>query len=261
MRVQLIHWNAAEATARVALLESAGFQVIFEVPSGPDFLRRLRNDPPAAVVVDLDRLPMQGRDISLGIRQAKSTRQVPIVFTGGEPAKLERIRSVLPDAVYTSWERIRGALDEALAHPPANPVKPASVMAGYAGTPLLKKLGIKAQSRVALVGAPDGFRASLGELPPGVEFCEKPGGDLVIWFVRSRRELERGIARMARVERMWIAWPKKTSPLATDLTQQDVREIGLAAGMVDYKICAIDATWSGLLFRRRNPHSHPIMNR
>jgi hypothetical protein len=161
---------------------------------------------------------------------------------------------VLPDAVYTAWGRIRGALKQALAHPPASPVVPDSVLAGYSGTPLPKKLGIKPNSVVALITAPDNFAASLGELPNGVTFRDQPPGDLTLWFLRSRRELERGIAGMSATEGpLWMIWPKKAAGLNTDLTQQDVREIGLATGLVDYKVCAVDATWSGLLFRRRKP--------
>jgi hypothetical protein len=82
------------------------------------------------------------------------------------------------------------------------------------------------------------------------------GSDLIIWFLRSSAELQREIEEMAvRLDEraMWIAWPKKASGVATDLSQQVVRETGLASGLVDYKICAIDGTWSALLFTRRKP--------
>jgi hypothetical protein len=78
------------------------------------------------------------------------------------------------------------------------------------------------------------------------------GADLVLWFVRTRRELESGLERQAQLDvPLWIVWPKKTFALAGDLTQNVVRAAGLAAGLVDYKVCAVDETWSGLLFRRR----------
>jgi hypothetical protein len=129
-------------------------------------------------------------------------------------------------------------------------------MAGYSGTPLPKKLGIKTQSIVALVGQPDGFNATLGKLPEGAKLRQGTSDpyDLIIWFVHSRDELEQGIESMvplAEAAPLWIAWPKKASKMATDLSQQVVRETGLAAGLVDYKICYIDATWSGLLFTQR----------
>jgi hypothetical protein len=124
------------------------------------------------------------------------------------------------------------------------------------GRPLAGKLGIKVGTTVALVGAPPAFRETLGDLPEGVqvqEDIERPT-DLILWFLRSRDELHRGIEAMSvrlGQGRLWIAWPKKASGAVTDLRQQDVREAGLAAGLVDYKIVSIDATWSGLLFTRR----------
>lgn len=130
-------------------------------------------------------------------------------------------------------------------------------MAGYSGTPLAKKLGIKPDSQVALLGAPSNFTRSLAGLPGGVRFTTRPTAAtaLVIWFVGSRRHLEGRIAPVARWiadgSELWVAWPKKASGIATDLTENVVRDLGLAEGLVDYKVCAIDATWSGLKFARR----------
>ncbi|MCJ7625733.1 MAG: hypothetical protein MUO76_19755, partial [Anaerolineaceae bacterium] len=100
------------------------------------------------------------------------------------------------------------------------------------------------------------FTKTLGTLPDGVEVCEGTiaGCDLSIWFTRTREELETGIETAANSpERtpIWIAWPKKASGMVTDLTQQIVRQAGLNAGLVDYKVCSIDKTWSGLLFIKR----------
>jgi hypothetical protein len=126
---------------------------------------------------------------------------------------------------------------------------------GYSGTPLPKKLGIKEGTTVSLVGAPDGFgfQQTLGGLPEGARLRRgrTAGADLVLWFVGTRREFDRGLERQAQLDVLWIVWPKKTSALAGDLTQNVVRAAGLAAGLVDYKVCAVDETWSGLLFRRR----------
>ncbi len=133
---------------------------------------------------------------------------------------------------------------------------PASNLAGYSGTPLPKKLGVKPYSTVALVGAPKDFAETLGELPAGVKFKKQPSADcdLIIWFIRLRAELEDRITRMAELtgnNGLWIAWPKQASGVATDLNGNIVRETGLATGLVDFKVCAIDATWSGLKFTRR----------
>jgi hypothetical protein len=127
-------------------------------------------------------------------------------------------------------------------------------VAGYSGTPLPRKLGIREGSRVALVSAPDGFTRTLGRLPDGAVLrCDaRTTNDVMVFFATRRRELERRFAKLAgRLEPdggLWIAWPKKTSGVATDLTESVVREIGLAAGLVDNKVCAVDDIWSGLRF-------------
>jgi hypothetical protein len=175
---------------------------------------------------------------------------------GGVEEKVGGVRNLLPDATYTTWERLEGDLAAALAAPPARPVVPPSNLAGYSGTPLPRKLGIKPGSRVALVDAPADFEQTLGELPEGAVLGRDAEGDrgLTIWFVRSRAALADGLPR--RREEMaggglWIAWPKKASGFPTDLSETAVRTAGLAAGLVDHKICALDATWSGLRFAVR----------
>jgi hypothetical protein len=127
-------------------------------------------------------------------------------------------------------------------------------MAGYSGTPLVKKLGIKEGSRVALVNTPDDFQATLGELPDDVKLIKSTARslDLILFFVVSERMLLRDFAKLATRlvsnGMIWIAWPKKSSGVATDLTFDRAQRIGLDAGLVDVKICAIDETWSGLKF-------------
>lgn len=128
--------------------------------------------------------------------------------------------------------------------------------AGYSGTPLVRKLGIKEGSTLALLDAPRGFRRELVGMPTGVRVTQALGAnppDLIVWFVMSGRALD---VRMASVSRamgagLWVAWPKKASGVVTDLTEDVVRAAGLANGLVDYKVCAVNATWSGLKFARR----------
>ncbi|RPI22092.1 MAG: DUF3052 domain-containing protein, partial [Acidobacteria bacterium] len=122
-------------------------------------------------------------------------------------------------------------------------------MDAYSGTPLPKKLGIKPGSVVSLIGEPAGFR-QIVDMPPGAAFQDQLNGkeDLVIWFVTSQSELQREITRLApRVPAggIWISWPKKASGVQTDVSENIVRATGLSAGLVDYKIAAIDKTWSG----------------
>src|SRR5689334_8502623 len=127
-------------------------------------------------------------------------------------------------------------------------------MAGYSSTPLPKKLGIKEGARIAFVNAPKGFQDYLGPLPTDVDIVTrltKPL-DLVLLFVTEERVLVRDFAKLAAKlatnGMIWIAWPKKSSGVTTDLIFERVQRIGLDAGLVDVKICAIDDTWSGLKF-------------
>ena len=127
-----------------------------------------------------------------------------------------------------------------------------TVRAGYSGTPLPRKLGIKEGHRVLLAAAPPDF--DLGPLP-GVTVTRRAAGsayDVILVFTPDLRSLERRfvplIERMVRNGGLWVAWPKRSSGLATDLDENVVRDLGLAAGLVDNKVCAIDATWSGLRF-------------
>ena len=254
--VRLIHWNAAEAQERALRLQACGYEVDFTPLDGPAAVRRLRDDPPAAVVIDLSRLPSHGRDVGLALRKSKLTRHLPLVFVEGNAERTARVRQLLPDAVYATWERIAGWLQKAISHPPADPVIPSSVMAGYSDTPLPKKLGIREDSVVVLVGAPQGFEQTLGKLPAGASLRKQARGtcDLVIWFTNSSEKLQQRIGRMAAMagkDGLWIVWPKKSSGVDSDLSQPVVRKVGLASGLVDYKVCAIDQVWTGLRFARR----------
>ena len=128
-------------------------------------------------------------------------------------------------------------------------------MAGYSGTPLPRKLGIKGGTTVALIDAPKGFVTSLGELPDDVTFsasARKPA--LTLWFVRDRAAHRKKLAKIVKLAEhghVWTIWPKLTSPLASDISETYVRNAGLAAGLVDFKVCAVDDTWSGLKFAKR----------
>jgi hypothetical protein len=130
-------------------------------------------------------------------------------------------------------------------------------VAGYSGTPLPKKLGIKEGARVAFVRAPEGLRDNLGDLPAGVTVKTRASGplDVIVFFVTRRGDLERRFERLAAAmdpaAGLWIAWPKRASGIQTDLTEDVAREVGLAHGLVDNKVCAIDDTWSGLRLVKR----------
>ena len=137
--------------------------------------------------------------------------------------------------------------------------------AGYSGTPLAKKLGIRAGDTVALVGAPDGFEGQLEGLPEGVELRRRAGGkpDVIVVFTTEARELVRRLPSLAKsvwpAGSVWVAWPKRSSGITSDLDENRLREIGLPLGVVDNKVCAVDENWSGLRFvwRKENRSSPP----
>jgi hypothetical protein len=130
--------------------------------------------------------------------------------------------------------------------------------AGYSDRPLAGKLGVKPEETVVLIDAPASIEELLDPLPEGVELRRGNRGrrEMTLWFVTSRRELERrfeAVARAVGEGTLWMSWPKGSSGVATDMTEDAVREVALPRGMVDSKVCAIDETWSGLrLTRRRN---------
>ncbi len=125
-------------------------------------------------------------------------------------------------------------------------------MAGYSGTTLPSKLGIKDGDSVLLCSEPRGVSAALGDMP-SVKFPPRKGTgsyDVILYFTRERAALERELAglrkQMGPTCGLWICWPKKASKVATDMTEQVVRDVALPTGLVDNKVCAIDSTWSGL---------------
>jgi len=134
--------------------------------------------------------------------------------------------------------------------------------AGYSGTPLPKKLGLKPGMRAAALGAPKQYTKLLGPTP-GVEVRPRlaPNLDFIHAFFRTADELAGAFPRLkkslAKSGSLWISWPKKTSPLAMDLDGNGVREIGLANGLVDVKVCAVDDDWSGLKFMWRIDDRQP----
>jgi hypothetical protein len=255
-RIYLICWKATESQEKARILQIAGHKVIFEMLS-PVILRKIKLEPPDLFIIDLSRLPSQGRDVALNLRRGKKSRYVPIIFIDGLPEKVAIVKNHLPDAIYTTWEKILAVIKEAISNPLKNPVVPRSALEGYADAPLIKKLGIKTNYRVALIGAPREFKRQLDGLPDGVKFGNRinDNGDLVIWFVKTLKDYQSRIedisAKLGEDSGLWVAWPKKSSRVSSGLTQNIVRQIGLATGLVDYKVCSIDETWSGLKFRKR----------
>jgi hypothetical protein len=132
--------------------------------------------------------------------------------------------------------------------------------AGYSGTPLPKKLGIPLMGRVLIVGAPESFLELIGPLSPGVTLAKRASGEhtYIHVFATQRKRLASELARLKAHLRkdgmLWVSWPKKSSGVASDVTEDVVREIALPMGLVDVKVCAVDEIWSGLklVYRREN---------
>jgi hypothetical protein len=253
--VRLVCWNRELAEEHGRLLARPGWKVDASPLNPSGLIGQFRDHPPAVVVLDLDRLPSHGREIGVMLRNGKSTRRIPLVFAGGAPEKVARIRGELPDAVFTSWEQIAGALDRAVRDAPAEPVRATPHMARYTGASLPRKLGVKPGTTLALLGAPEGFE-NLVEAKVEARLTRRT--EMVLWFVHSRRELESEMAYLAaRLPAgcaLWVMHPKQSGRYRVDFNQNDVRAAGLSVGLVDYKVCAVDADWSGLKFaRRRSP--------
>jgi hypothetical protein len=136
-------------------------------------------------------------------------------------------------------------------------------MAGYSGTPLARKLGIKEGCRLFLSHAPKHYPALVAPLPDGVQLVGRMGRttDLVHIFSTSRNDLERSLRAALKALRddapIWVSWPKKSSGVATDITEDTIRAVALPMGLVDIKVCAVDDVWSGLklVVRKSNQHA------
>jgi hypothetical protein len=136
-------------------------------------------------------------------------------------------------------------------------------MAGYSGTPLAQKLGIKAGQKVITINAPVGYSKLLAPLPEAVSFARKAtaGSGFVHLFISERKALEKELKQLRKLISdtgvLWVSWPKKSSGVAIDVTEDVIREVALPLGYVDVKVCAVDETWSGLklMIRRTNRKS------
>ena len=257
MLVRLICWKPEPAREHVARLAAAGFRVDGSPPQPGRIVGAVRDLAPDAVLIDLDRAPSHGKAVASILRQSKSVCRIPLVFAGGVAEKVADIQRQFPDAVFTAWDRVAPALKKAAAHPPVAPVRPPPIMERYKGAPLLKKLDIKPGLTLALVAPPEGFEDLLGELPSDVTLQTRMTREtgLAIWFLRSRRELDATAdylgARLQNGGSAWVVYPKQTGSYKVDFNLTDIRATMLEAGLVDYKICSVDADWTGLKFTRK----------
>lgn len=250
-RIRLLSSNAPEAAIILKLLRGAKFQVEYDAEFRPALFRVWREDPPSAFVIDLSRLPSQGREIGIALRQSPRTRPVPIIFVNGETDKVKAIRAVLPDTAYCTTEALVEALK--VAQPVPNAIQPAAMMERYASRTAIQKLGITEKSSVVLINPPRNVAAVLDHLPHGSQFVEGDG-DVILCFAHSADELRAAMSdlrKLAAKTKLWILWRKKNAPGHAGVTEPLVRETGRDLGLVDYKICSVDKTWSAMLFARK----------
>lgn len=256
-RVFYVHWQEAEARARVATTRVAGFTLEWATlnhPAGKPTWKALRANPPHAVLIDLARLPAHGRAVAIVLRENGKTRYVPIVFVGGDPAKVARIRKEVPDAIYCEWDGLEQALRTAVTTPP--PLLPKGAER-VKHKPLAKKLGLAEDMRVWLDRAPEGFVDSLSNVPKGVSWETRARGahELAIVFVERAVEigdaLERAVSRLGERGAVWLAWPKKSAGSKTDITMVAIGLAAKARGLSGYKICSFDEKWAGVRLGRR----------
>ena len=254
-RVFVVHWKPEEAGQVLDTLNKGGVTAELAGKDGPVALRSVREKQPDAIVIDLSRMPSLGREVAIELRKSAKTRHVPLVFVGGLPEKVSAIREQLPDAEYCECAGLVKAVRAAIKNKPDLPVQPTAMMDRYKGRTVSQKLGITSGTKVGVFEAPRDYRRILSSAPEDVEFQEDSasGCSLVLWFVREQHEVDariRGMARHADKAKLWIIWPKGGNAKNGKPTETTIREAGLAAGLVDYKVCAVDEKWSGLLFAR-----------
>jgi hypothetical protein len=256
--VKLISWHP-DLPTKAAALKARG-RTIDSAPliKTSSVVGELASLNPSVLVLDLDKLPSHCREIAVALRTSKSARHIPILFAGGEPEKITRIRTELPDAHYTSWPEAPHALTDLLKHPSTKPY--ISLHDKPSTTPLPQKLGIKPDAQIALLAAPDNFEDLLGDLPETTTFTTRltPDTHLALSFIRSLPDLAATLdlltLRLPKQASAWIIYPKRTSRHRPDFNENHVRNAALAINLVDYKACSIDSDWSALKFAwRKSP--------
>jgi len=240
-RVLVIHREPAEAAALAGRLRDRGIDAHPYLSLGTRGFREVRGNPPEAILIDLTRLPSYGKAMGVMLRENKSLGSIPLVFVTGDPAKTGIVKRVLPDATYAQWCDVHAAIERAIARPRAvkAPRMPQRSVA--------QKLGIGAGTTLALCNPPPGYTL---ELPEGVSSGKADEAGVVMFWARTEAALDRELPRLAKImtkgRRVWLLWPKRTSGVETNLTMPRVRELANGYGLTDYKVCAVDQTWSAM---------------
>lgn len=248
-RALLLHWKEAELAGLSSQLSGSGFEVEAYVPVPGEGLKGLvARNRPDLLLVCLDRLPSHGHAVADHFRKRKDARMIPIVFVGGAPDKVEKIRAAMPGCWFTGWGTAVETMQQAISGsaPPAPKVK--SQQPPPRG--LYEKLGLKADSEVAVLGAPADLYRLVPDLPFEVFEVDQPGPrtDVTLWFLRSMDEADDGFswiaARMSR-PRIWTFYRRGSK---SGMNWGLISERAAAVGLAQYKILRFDDEWTGVAF-------------
>ena len=255
--IRLIHWNPAEAQERATRLPDDEFDVD-HAPLNPPACEPYAPTHPTPYSSTLAACPPTAATSAYPCARPRPPVGFPSSLSTATPPRLRACASCCPTPSIPTGPT---SSPPCATPSPTRPPSPSCSSPAWPATPVRPcraNSGIKPGYAIALPGEPDDFEATLGDLPDPVTLRRRVQGrcDLIVWFVGSRRQLRQRVQRYgarAGPGGLWICWPKKASGVKTDLSERVVRETGLANGLVDYKIAAIDQTWSGLRFTRRKP--------
>ncbi|HYZ87048.1 MAG TPA: hypothetical protein VE621_21715 [Bryobacteraceae bacterium] len=244
----LVHWNESEAEARVREASSKGVGLeLLRLQPGRT-VQTIRSVNPEALLIDLTRMPSNGRAVASVLRSQRSTCHIPILFVGGEPQKVEKALADAPGSQWCEWENIAKAIPKLLA------TAPKTVAKHHSEVPVAKKLNLLGGKTICVLNAPESFLALL-ESVDGLTVHDQLNRkfDSVLLFTTTMNELEAGLAAIFRRTfelPLTLAWPKRASGADSELSMPLLREYLKEFGYIDYKVASIDKTWSAMLFSR-----------
>ena len=250
-QVILLRWKDSEIHGLAARLKNCTVTNYVPVPGeGMNGLQKY--GLPDALVISLDRLPSHGRDIGYAFHKQKATRQVPLVYVGGDEDKIAKIRDLLPEASFTGWDRILATIHEAISNPAVTPPKPVRVVISEA--PLHQKIGLKADMHIALMNAPAPLEKLVPGLPQGIRIYEQPAADevaMTLWFVRSTDEFECDLpaiaAALGKKPRLWSFYQKGSKK---GFSWNGLLESAAIHRLSQFKIMRLNDVWTGVAFGR-----------
>jgi hypothetical protein len=246
-RIVFLHWKREEIRELASRI--LGCAIACYVPIAGEGMKGLKEYPiPDALVIALDRMPSHGRDIGYAFHRQKSTRQVPLVYVGGDPAKVEKIRELLPESTFTDWDRVSEAIRGAIANPAMVLPRPGGEIST---APVYRKIGLEQGMRIALLGAPAPLEDLAPGLPSGIAIDEEPSIQtaMTLWFVRSEEEFAGGLPEIApalgKKPRLWVFYQR-----GKGLTWTRMLEAAAAYELAQFKIMRLNERWSGVGFGR-----------